>query len=213
VPLQIDTEAEAVRLAELKVEAALRPPRTGCPPRNQYNTMTQTTTLETIERVITGELLPAPADNPPPPRNYEESAQRLGHMGLDEVLALVEEGHSTREICARIGTRPAHLTRWIGSTEGADSRVRASRTKAAQAWLDRGLAALEDADSAIGLAKAREIAQICRKYASVYDTAFSDRVQVDTTIKAEDPGSIDAKLRLLVQQVAQKAVKEEEKPQ
>lgn len=49
---------------------------------------------------------------------------------------------------------------------------------------------------------------MCRKYAAIADPSFSDRVQVDTTVKAEDQASIDAKLRLIMAQVAQKRVKE-----
>jgi hypothetical protein len=87
--------------------------------------------------------------------------------------------------------------------------MREARGLAAQAWLDRGLAAIEDAESLAALAKAREIASMCRKYAAIADPSFSDRVQVDTTVKAEDQASIDAKLRLIMGQVASKRLKDE----
>jgi hypothetical protein len=164
--------------------------------------MSQEQLLQEAERVITGEVI-RPIEYPPEPRNYAESVERLQVTGLEQVLGLIEDGHSQREICKRIGTRPAHLNRWLSSMPEAATRAHDARLRGAQAWLDRGLAAIEDAHSVMDLAKARELAQICRRYAAIYNPAFSDRVQVDTTVKSEDPAAIDAKLRSLVQQVTE----------
>ena len=210
-----DPAAFALQLEEMKLAASMRPPRTG-KPTSRMNKLTMTQLLEELPRVVDGEVIPAtppPRKYPPAPVDYAQSVERLRHMGLDEVLALTIEGHSQREVCLRIGTRPSHVQRWMASMEGAEARMREARKLAAQAWVDRGLAAIADAVTPMDLAKGREMALMCRKYAALCDPSYSDRVQVDTTIKAEDPGSIDAKLRLLVQQVAQKAIKAEENPQ
>jgi hypothetical protein len=199
----------------MKIEAATRPkaPR----PFHEIRHKTMTQLVEDIPlRTIEGEVIPVaprPTKYPEPPRDYHESVDRLRDKGLDEVLSLVEEGHSMRELCLRIGTRPAHLNRWIASTEGADARMREARRNAAQAWLDRGLAAVANAVTPMGLAKGREIAHMCRKYAAICDPSYSDRVQVDTTVKAADPQSIDAQLRLIQAEVAKTQVNDEAKPQ
>jgi hypothetical protein len=205
-----DPNAAAERLLQLQLEAKARPPRTKpwAPDALQRKTMSQL--IDELPRQVGGEHIPAsppPSKYPDPPRDYEESVERLRLFGLDNVLALTEEGHSNREVCLRVGTRPNHLSRWIASIEAGETRAREAKRKAAQAWVDRGLAALENATGALELAKAREIALMCRKYAALCDPSYSDRVQVDTTVKAEDPGSIDARLRLLVADVGQKALK------
>lgn len=193
------------RVERMKVEAAARPPRTGRPPSNEFQTMTMSQAAEEIARVVSGDVIapsPPPDRYPAAPKNFEESERRLRDLGLDEYLALVVEGHSEREICKRIGTRPAHLARWIESMPEGRTRAREAQHKAARAWLDRGLAAVADAETLTELAKAREIAAICKRYAAICDPSFSDRVQVDQTIKAEDPSTIDQRLRALVGQVA-----------
>lgn len=207
---KIDLAAEAERLAILKEEARLRPkraPKNPGKPANPLHQQTMTQTIEAVERVLNGEYLPkarpeTPA--PPPPVDYQESVTRLEALGLDEYLALLEEGHSERELCKRLGTRPRHLKRWLTSTPGTEQRVREARKAAAQAWLDRGLAVLQEAESLQDLAKAREISMICRKYAAILDSAYSDKVQVDTTVRVADPAVIDQRLALLVRQVAGK---------
>lgn len=211
-----DPEAFAEQLLQMKEEAQLRPPRTGRPPATEYHSMTTSQLIERIDpdedcvNPITGEVLQARKPDAPPlePGDYMTSEARLRATGLEAVLDLVSDGHSIREISKKLGVRQAHLNRWIASIPDGESRMREARAKAAQAWLDRGLAAIEDAESLAALAKAREIASMCRKYAAIADPSFSDRVQVDTTVKAEDQASIDAKLRLIMAQVAQKRVKE-----
>lgn len=155
-------------------------------------------TGETL-RMLEGEVLSQEPDNPPPPRNPAESFARLDQRGLEEVLALIADGLSQREICARIGARPAHLHSWVDSQQ-AQSRVRAARAAGAQAWLDRGFAAIDGAQTLAELAKAREVAQMCRKYAQVLNPReYSDRVQVDTHIETDDDAAtIDARLKLLM---------------
>ena len=152
-----------------------------------------------VLQAIEGELIEASPDNPPPPRNPAESFARLEQRGLEEVLALIAEGLTQKEICERIGVRPAHMHSWIDSQQ-AGSRVRAAKAAGAQAWLDRGFAAIDGAQTLAELAKAREIAQMCRKYAQVMNPReFSDRVQVDATIEqVDDAAAIDAKMRLLM---------------
>lgn len=211
-----DPAARALRAEAMKIAASARPPRSRPCPADSITRKTMTQLIEEMPRVVAGEVIPAtppPKKYPLAPVDFEQSIERLRRIGLDEVLALIVEGHSQRELCLRIGTRPSHLQRWIDSTEGAVSRAREARKMAAQAWVDRGLAAIADAVTPMDLAKGREMALMCRKYAALCDPSYSDRVQVDTTIKAEDASSIDARLRLLVQQVAQKAIKDGEKPQ
>lgn len=203
-----DPIAFAETVERMRVEASMRPPRTG-----GRVPMVHSEVLRGMVESITGVLMPADAglydpEHPPePPRDYAESVGRLGLIGLEGVMDLVEEGHSNREICERLGTRASHLSRWLASIPEGDTRMREARTRGAQAWLDRGLAVIEESGNLVDLAKAREVAALCRKYAAIYNPTFSDRVQVDTTIKAEDPESIDQKLRLLVAGVAQKALK------
>lgn len=207
-PPAMDSQAEELRLEHLKLEAAMRPPRTGKAPSNEYQTMTSTALRDHIEQVLTGEVIPAPvaSEEPPIPGDYRTSETRLAMEGLEEITGRIEDGESLREICRSIGVRASHFNRWIASMPEGDTRVRDSRRKAAQAWLDRALEVLEDAVTLADLAKAREIAAICRKFASIADPSFSDRVQVDTTVKAEDPTSIDRKLAMIVAQVASKQV-------
>jgi len=216
-----DATAEFERVMQLQAEAAARPRRpprqSGRPPSNEYQRMTTSQLIERIDpdtdvNPITGELLHArrPSDPPLELGDYQTSEARLRAAGLETVLDLMGDGHSIREISRQLGVRQAHLNRWLASIPDGENRVREARVKAAQAWLDRGLAAIEDAETLAALAKAREIAAMCRKYAAIADPSFSDRVQVDTTVKAEDQASIDAKLRLIMNQVAQKRVKDAE---
>lgn len=207
-PPAMNPIAEAERLEQLKLEAALRPPRVGRPPSSEMQTMTQSQFRQHADAVLSGEVIPAAKNNTPPPApgNYQLSETRLALEGLEEIAARIEDGYSMREICVELGVRTSHLNRWIDSIPEGATRVRDARRKAAQAWLDRGLEALENAHTLQDLAKAREIATMCRKYASIADPSYSDRVQVDTTIKEQDPSAIDRKLALIVSQVASKTL-------
>lgn len=193
-----DPEAELIRTEALRVTRQLeRESREPEPWDGRFHE----TKAEVMDGVatITGEVIVREVDHPPPPRDAQESFARLEQRGVEEVLALIAEGHSQRELCDRIGVRPAHLHSWLDGQQ-AQARVRAAKRAAAQAWLDRGLAAITSATSLTDLAKARELAAMCRKYAQVADPAtFSDRVQVDAHIEqGDDPATIEAKLKLLL---------------
>jgi len=152
-----------------------------------------------VMEALEGEVIPAPEEYPPEARTKAEAHARLDAIGLDDVLAFITDGLSQREVCRRVGVRTVHLGSWLAD-QHQPARVREARRQAAQAWLDRGFAALAEAADPFALAKAREVAAMCRKYAQVLNPSeYSDRVQVEATVESvDDPASIDARMRLLM---------------
>ena len=148
---------------------------------------------------LEGEVLPAPEVYPPEARTKGEAYGRLDAVGLEDVLAMITEGLSQRELCRRVGVRTVHLGSWLAD-QHQPARVRLARRQAAQAWLDRGFATLAEARDPFELARARELAAMCRKYAQVLNPSeYSDRVQVESVQESvDDPASIDARMRLLM---------------
>ena len=192
----MDKEQEMQRLEAMRLAAQGRPPK---------GVMHPATSMDTgqVLTVIEGELVSDAPIYPPPPRDRTESYARLDQHGIGEYLDLLTDGLTQAEICKRIGTRPAHLVSWLASQPQFAGRVREARRAGAQAWLDRSFQVLDDADSLTALAQARELSAVCRKYAAILDPgAYSDRMVIDAKVEvAEDPATIDAKLKLLLTQI------------
>ena len=129
-----------------------------------------------------------------------QGLKKLDAIGEDLILQRIESGESEGEISRSLGIGYSSLARWIRLNPEREVAVRDSRRQSARAWYDRGLAALEASSTMFDLAKAREIANHCRKYAAVINPReFSERVSIEAEVTpSQSITEIDAKLQALL---------------
>lgn len=112
-------------------------------------------------------------------------AKTLAHRGIKkpdvaEIIAMIENGISYREIGAKYGVDAATITAWVHAPEWAQQSARALASSA-EAWLDRGLAELE-ASSNEGATRARYIAHECARRAGIRNMHYRERMGIDAKI-------------------------------
>ena len=100
---------------------------------------------------------------------------------IDDVLELVRDGQSYREIARRYGVAASTICNWLSATpEIAEQSARAILASA-EAWLDRGLEELEASDND-GATRARYIAQECARRAGIRNMHYRERMSVDAKV-------------------------------
>lgn len=101
----------------------------------------------------------------------------LDTIGIDKIAAQIEAGLSQRNLAKEYAVDVAELNRWLHATPQRSARARAAMHESAEGWLDRGLAAIEDAPGDVAeIARARAIAQECARRAAVRNPAYRDKV-------------------------------------
>lgn len=94
---------------------------------------------------------------------------------LEAIWSRIESGDSQAEIARDLGVVPSTLSELLNKPEHAERSARA-RELSAEAWLDRGLAALEQAPADSNeIARARAIAQECARRAAIRNPRYSEK--------------------------------------
>jgi len=123
----------------------------------------------------------------------------LDNVGMEKLCEAVASGLTHPEVSRMFGVSTHQLYRWLDLDSGRMRGFSIAAKASGDAWMDRGLQRVEEADDALSMAKAREIVQHCRKMAAIRDSKYSDRVQVEASIEVkDDPDSINARLGALL---------------
>lgn len=107
--------------------------------------------------------------------------KQLDDLGIEQICEYIEAGKSQSEIARALDIWPSQLTKWIDSDDERSARAKLARQRSAEGWMDRGLKALvEIPDDGTGaqIARAREIAQHCRKMAAIRNPQYSDKTTI-----------------------------------
>lgn len=103
----------------------------------------------------------------------------------DEIIERIMDGDSMTQIAKDIGASKTSLLRFLTSEALADRSARA-KEESAEAWLDKGLEAIEAAmrkDSGLDSNAARAYAQECARRAAIRNPRYNERLSVDLTAK------------------------------
>ena len=97
---------------------------------------------------------------------------------MSEILALIRDGKSHREISKGLGVSHGVLCLWLSKPEILEHSSRAM-LESAEAWLDRGLDAIEHTEDAN---RGRYIAQECARRAGIRNMHYRDRMSIDAKL-------------------------------
>ena len=97
---------------------------------------------------------------------------------MSEILALIRDGKSHREISTGLGVSHGVLCLWLSKPEIVEHSARAMLASA-EAWLDRGLDAIENTEDAH---RGRYIAQECARRAGIRNMHYRERVGIDAKL-------------------------------
>ena len=108
---------------------------------------------------------------------------RIEHFGFDGILDSIRAGKSQSEIAKSLGVHCATLTRFLREDDERARQTDRAMTDSAEAWLDRGMRALEEArgmdTAAVQLARAVE--QACARRAAIRNPRYSEKRAVELT--------------------------------
>src|SRR5205823_5365885 len=113
-----------------------------------------------------------------------EVEAKMDALGLEGICSRIEQGHSMTEIAESLGTDVSQLCRYLDRSEQAIQRSARAMRRSAEAWLDRGLRAVQDAldkKGNIDPSAARAYAQECARRAAVRNPAYRERAGVELT--------------------------------
>ena len=94
------------------------------------------------------------------------ASDRIADFGLDSLCEAVANGLTMRAIASGIGVSFGTLSLWIGAQPDRSARVRDARQHAAWLWDEKAEQAIIEVTDALGISKARELAQHYRWRAS-----------------------------------------------
>ncbi len=114
---------------------------------------------------------------------YGEAIAAIEAEGEDSLIMRIAEGATQAELAGRLGVGVGSLNNWLHKEPERSGRAREAMRVSAEAWLDRGLKALNDAlpDNA-EIARARAIEQHCARRAAIRDPKrYGDKLQTEVT--------------------------------
>lgn len=103
---------------------------------------------------------------------------------IDDILERISSGESQAEISRSIGLSPARLSEILNANEEISERSARARSISAEAWLDRGLAAIEsamDKTGSVDASAAKAYAQECARRAAIRNPQYSDKQRHEVT--------------------------------
>jgi hypothetical protein len=144
-------------------------------------------------------------------------SKMLDTIGLDMILAWLEQGDSIHKIASRLGTSIGAIRHWVARDTVRSARMRDARVAGAEWWEERAIKVLHMArvDAAANpliasaiVALAREEAQACWRCAAVrdperYDTRRSEKIAIN--INQDMPGGARALTTAELQRIASTA--------
>lgn len=108
------------------------------------------------------------------------ASDRIADFGLDSLCEAVANGLTMRAIASSLGVSFGTLGLWIGAQPDRSARVRDARQHAAQLWDEKAEQAIIEATDALGLSKARELAQHYRWRASkIAPREYGDKMDLN----------------------------------
>lgn len=113
----------------------------------------------------------------------------------DEIIERIMDGDSMTQIAKDIGASKTSLLRFLTSEALADRSARA-KEESAEAWLDKGLEAIEAAmrkDSGLDSNAARAYAQECARRAAIRNPRYRDssKVELSGSVSKADQLSVE----------------------
>ncbi len=118
---------------------------------------------------------------------------------INDVLARIEEGESQSEIARSYRISAGRLSQILSADEEIAKRSARARSISAEAWLDRGLNALIEADGdSAEIARARYIAQECARRAALRNPAYRESNKTELTGPNGGPMQIERIERVIV---------------
>lgn len=100
-------------------------------------------------------------------------------LDTDDVISRIQSGETQRTIAKHYGVSVGSLNGWLHAEPERSTRARAAMADSAEAWLDRGLAAIEDAlPDAVEIARARLMEQHCARRAAIRNPRYSDKLAI-----------------------------------
>jgi transcriptional regulator with XRE-family HTH domain len=131
--------------------------------------------MKTSIELSSNELRPAKVK-----RRAAPARKAIERAGTEEILSLIRQGKSQREIARRLKVDVSTLNRFLRANAD-ESDLKQAMSESSEAWLDRGMQTLERAkggDSA-EVARARAIALECARRAAIRNPKYSDRSAVE----------------------------------
>lgn len=121
---------------------------------------------------------PAPTPAPEPARNpWGESQAKLDAFGEDTVRARFVDGKLIADVAREVGVSSGALLAWLDATPERSARAREARQLGASVLEEKAQQALEEADTAFKLQKARELAHHLRwKASKLNPRQFGDKL-------------------------------------
>ena len=104
----------------------------------------------------------------------------IERVGLDAILDRIRSGQSQRQIAEALGIGIASLCKYLADPSRSEQSARA-RMDSAEAWLDRGMQALEEArgGDAAAVQLARAFEQHCARRAAIANPRYSDKAAIE----------------------------------
>lgn len=123
-----------------------------------------------------------PVANTAQGRKPARAFDKLDAAGLERILDRVRDGQTAKAIAADIGVSQSMFWAWLDRISAHDLYTRA-RADSAEAWAERGLAAIETCDdtNSASVNKARYLESHCRWRAGIANSRYSEKQQVELT--------------------------------
>ena len=126
---------------------------------------------------------PYPVTNPE--TNMSAPIKKMGRPSkqpedMSDILDQIRDGKSHKEISTGLGVSHGTLCGWLSQPEHFDQSARAMLASA-EAWLDRGLDAIEHNEDAH---RGRYIAQECARRAGIRNMHYRERMGIDAKVSA-----------------------------
>lgn len=98
---------------------------------------------------------------------------------LEAISQLIEDGDTITAIAQKFAVDKATVSRWLNDDPQRSAHAREARAKSAQAWDEKALEGIEQAEDAFELAKAKERAHHLRWRASkINPREYGDKIDV-----------------------------------
>lgn len=118
-----------------------------------------------------------------------KAREKIESVGEDKIISLIRDGETQASIAQSIQVSVGSLNEWLHETDERSARARYAMSVSAEAWLDKGLTALEQAErDPSEIARAKAIEQHCARRAAIRNPQYRDKV--DNTHSAPDGGPI-----------------------
>lgn len=128
--------------------------------------------------------LPVAGDRPAAKRLFRE---RMEEIGIEAICERIESGESQNQIAYSLQASPSTLNEWLHSCSEYSTRVRRAIEVSAEAWLDRGIDAVDkamrgvtdpDTGKPFDVHAAKTYASECARRAAIRNAAYRERSEV-----------------------------------